>query len=63
MNSLFLNISISFLKFLDIEQKNSILHQYVQFLFNNLELDDPKGHLTTSIYTQLPYKLNMTPSI
>ena len=41
MNSLFLNISISFLKFLDIEQKNSILHQYVQFLFNNLDITKP----------------------
>ena len=41
MNSLFLNISISFLKFFDIEQKNSILHQYVQFLFNNLDISKP----------------------
>ena len=29
------------LKFFDIEQKNSILHQYVQFLFNNLDISKP----------------------
>lgn len=38
INSLFLNISISLLKFFNIEEKNSILHQYIQFLFNNLDV-------------------------
>jgi hypothetical protein len=38
VNSLFLNITISLVKFFKIEDKNSILHKYIQFLFNNLDL-------------------------
>jgi hypothetical protein len=38
INSLFLNISISLLKFFDIEEKKSILHQFIQFLFNSLDI-------------------------
>jgi hypothetical protein len=38
INSLFLNISITLLKFFEIENKNSILHQYIQFLFSNLDI-------------------------
>jgi hypothetical protein len=37
VNSLFLNISVSLVKFFKIEDKNSILHKYIQFLFNNLD--------------------------
>lgn len=38
INSLFLNISITLLKFLEIENKNSILNQFIQFLFSNLDI-------------------------
>jgi hypothetical protein len=38
VNSLFLNISVCLLKFFDIKEKNSILHQYIKFLFNNLDI-------------------------
>ena len=38
INSLFLNISITLCKFFEIEDKNSILHQYIQFLFSNLDI-------------------------
>jgi hypothetical protein len=38
VNCLFLNITISLVKFFKIEDKNSILHKYIQFLFNNLDL-------------------------
>jgi hypothetical protein len=39
VNSLFLNISISFLKFFDIDDKNSILHKYIQFLLKSLDIE------------------------
>jgi hypothetical protein len=39
VNSFFLNISISFLKFFEIEDKNSILHKYIQFLLKNLDIE------------------------
>ena len=39
VNSLFLNISISFLKFFDIDGKNSILHKYIQFLLKSLDIE------------------------
>ncbi len=38
INSLFLNISIGFLKFFEVEDKNSILNRYIQFLFTNLDI-------------------------
>ena len=38
INSLFLNISISLLKFFTVEEKNTILHKYIKFLFSNLDI-------------------------
>jgi len=38
INSLFLNISISLLKFFTVQEKNTILHKYIKFLFSNLDI-------------------------
>jgi hypothetical protein len=48
INSFFLNISISFLKFFEIEDKNSILHKYIQFLLKNLDIES-RNDMTINI--------------
>ena len=40
INSFFLNISFCLLKFIEIEDKNSILHKYIKFLVNNLNIQN-----------------------
>jgi hypothetical protein len=40
INSFFLNISFCLLKFIEIEDKNSIIHKYIKFLVNNLNIQN-----------------------
>ena len=40
INSFFLNITFCLLKFIEIEDKNSIIHKYIKFLVNNLNIQN-----------------------